>query len=200
MTRGKSSLIVGLAALIMANCTMQMKPKEYMRYYESHRKLFSSTANRNGVSATVTYTPSEYYAAREMANNPELSIDSAMKKYGNALYFTLTIASDSPNAGSVLLSRDGREGFSENVFKNTFGRDRDIFLHCGGDTVKTVNCEYERNWGVGNQDVFLVSFPRSGARSALRRYHIEVRDIVPELGTVDVALKKIMKNPKLLKG
>jgi len=184
----------------LANCAKVMGPQDYIKYFDTHRSRFSSTVKRNGVSAVILYMPPEYYAAREMTANKHLALGKVLGKYAGTAYFAVTIASDRYKSGSILLQRDGMEGFGENVMKNSFDRDKDVFLLNGRDTIKAVDYEYERNWGMGNTDAFVFAFARAAAKTEISRYHIIVREIAPELGTVDVALANVMDNPVHLKG
>jgi hypothetical protein len=193
-------LILGILLLFILSCTSSLPPAEYVAYFDKHKKDFQITIKRNGVTATVSYMPNEYYAAREMQYDTALTAEKAMKQYENSLFFVFSISSEQFKDGSILFQRDGAEGFTDNIMKYTFDKDRDIFLLKGMDTVKVASCNYERNWGIGNADSYIMAFPRKKLEERMSGYHLYIKDMTPELGTVDVAINSLMKNVKKIKG
>lgn len=185
-------------ASVVTSCAMS--PDKYMADFDRHRSKFSTAIERNGMKATITYLPSEYVAARDMLSKPGLHADSAMKPYANSLFMALGIASKEPSNGSALLLRNGAAGWRENVLSNTFGLDEGIFLLNGRDTVKASGYNYERNWGLTGEDVFVLTFSRSSLKSNVGNYHLVMRGVCPELGTLDAKLSTIVKNTRKLRG
>lgn len=161
----------------------------------------TKTIERNNVKALVAHMPAEYYAAMAMQNDTTFRVDSALKRYDNSVFFVLSIkaAVDSVTM-SPLLSHIGVAGFKENVERNSFDRDQDVFLLYGKDTVKTMSIRYERNWGVGNDDSFLLGFSRKSLKGELNKYHLIIREMTPELGTIDIKVSELIKTTKRLKG
>lgn len=198
----KSAVTVVLALLVCSGCTA-LRPEQYMEYMENNRERFCETVERNGIKAVVCYRPNEYYAARDMVRDTTLSVEQAMAEYANSLFFVLAVSSEEYGSGSVLLEKDGARGFGRNVLTNTFGREGDIFLlnaEDQSDTVDLAQYHYERNWGIGNDDTFLMAFPRERVRNKESKYRLLIRDLLPELGTIDLRLGSLMKATRKLKG
>jgi hypothetical protein len=193
--------VIVLFALFQFQCGRGLSPRNYMRHFEKNRVKYCQTIKHNGIAAKVCYMPTEYYAARDMMSENKLSLDSAIKRYRNSMYFAISITGDNYKSGSALLQRDkGMQGFSNNVMRTTFQTEGNLFLLSGQDTIRPANFTYERNWGVGNEDVFFASFSRKELNKPYSAYHLIFRDIAPELGTVDIALKELIRNNKKLKG
>jgi hypothetical protein len=193
-------LILLVVSIFCLQCSNNLTAKEYVQYYEKNKKKYCKNIERNGIVATVCYVPSEYYAARDISNGIAASTDSTFARYKNSLYFVVLFKSKNGAKGSVLLQKDGIAGFKDNVLQNTFGRDQDIFLLHGNDTIKAATFNYERNWGMGTADVFTMVFPRSRINESIKNAHLIVRNFLPEFGTIDVSLKGILRNPVTLRG
>ncbi len=182
------------------SCTTRIKPEEYMDYMRKHSEKFSRTFKRHGVSATISYRPNELYAAQHMIADDSMTVDSAMKPFENSLLFTLAISADSIGNKSLLLERDGKAGFSTNVFKHTFGHKEDIFLLYKQDTVKCFDYRFERSFGMSNEETFVIGFNKNEIKNNLHKYHLIIRNIAVELGTIDCAIKQVIHKAPQLKG
>jgi hypothetical protein len=193
-------LLLACIGVFNFGCNSGLSAKDYLQYFEKNRDKYCKKIKRNGMVANVGFVPNEYYAAREMAADTALGRDKALRKYENSMFFIFSINSGNNGHQSVLLSKDGAAGFKDNVMQNNFDRDQDIFLLHGSDTVKAAACNYERNWGFGNDDVFLIGFPRINMTKDSRNYRLVIRNIVPELGTIDVKLSEIVLKGKKIKG
>ncbi|MDD5672851.1 MAG: hypothetical protein PHC61_01695 [Chitinivibrionales bacterium] len=185
--------------LLCLNCDSRLTASKYVHYFEKNRADYSKVVKRNGVVASVAYIPIEYYAARAVQFDSTLPVDSAMKRYDNSVFFVLTVRPEKGGSQSVLLERDGMEGFKDNVYKNTFNKEHDIFLLNGKDTANTVSCDFERNWGISNDDAFLIGFSKKSIKSDFKKYHLIIRDVT-ELGTIDIQVKDLVGNYKRLRG
>ncbi len=188
--RGVFYLVIGLTFLFVTGCSGRVTPQRYLKWYEKNKEKYSVKIERNGVSATVSCEPAQYFAARDMQANPKLDPDTAMKRYEKSLFFTLDVSANNPGQTSILLQRDGRQGYSANVNKNMFERDKDIFLLCGNDTIRMADYEFERNWGLGTGDVFLMMFSKSKIDKKKSQCHFIARELAPELGTIDINLSR----------
>jgi len=195
----KTVLTISLLITAMG-CTNKLSPEKYLKYFEKNKMNYCVTTERNGVTATIMYQPVEYLVAREKINGDTSTIQELMNKYGNSLYFLLILTSDSNKTGSLLLERDGYSRFSNNVYKNTFQKDNDIFLLNKKDTVKLTDYQYERNWGIGNNDSFLFIFHQKDIKGKIANYTLRIREIITELGTIEIPLKKLIKKTKKVKG
>lgn len=189
--------IIAIYVLLMMGCTMSLTPVAYVQYFEKNRQKFTCTVERNGMRMSVCHYPTRYYVARELQSLPDENIDKISKKYKESLFFVVTVADERRENGSTLLERNGLAGFGSNVIHNSFGRENDIFMVNSTDTVKAASCIYERNWGVGNEDVFTVTFARSAVQKK-RNLKLRIREIAVELGTIEIPVNKLLrKGPKV---
>jgi hypothetical protein len=186
--------------ILLISCKSTLTPKQYMEYFEQHRGDYTKTIERNGVKTIVAYLPTEYYVARDIESDSTLSIDSTFRKYENSVFFVFSITGEKFKSGSVLLEQKGMSGYKENVERNTFERGQDVFLMKGNDTLRTTGYSYDRNWGFGGGDAFLIAFSKKSLKSKLEDYHLIIREMTSELGTIDIAVKDLLKQNKRLKG
>lgn len=185
--------------MLLFSCTT-MTPAAYIQHFEKNRAKMARTVERNGVVSKVAYVPAEYYAARDMEMDPKLSLEDALKRYEMSLYFVLLLKCGTAANQSVLLQKGGVAGFRENVLDNTFRKGQDIFLLAGTDTVKVAQYHYDRNWGIGNGDSFIIVFQKKQIQENVKKYHLILRNFVPELGTIDIPLPLLIKSVYKLKG
>lgn len=187
-------------AFLLSSCTSSLTPSQYMSYYEKHSKELSKTIVRGNVKATVAYIPNEYYAARIMQFDSSLSLANALKRYENSLFFVLAVTGVEDKINSVLNDRNGFAGYADNVQRNTFKKEQDMFLINGHDTIMAASAGYDRNWSMGADDAFILGFPKTKLNKKINGYHLILRDITPELGTIDVLINDLVKKTKRLKG
>lgn len=194
-------LLIGITIILqLVSCTKHLSPKEYIQYMLQNKEKYSQIIERNGVKATVCYQPVELCAARELAFYDSLCKDSVLKNYDNSLFFLCTISSDSLGNRSLLLERDGLAGFRRNVFRHTYGHSDDIFLLDGRDTVKCSGYQFERGWGMTGDETFVITFNRQDIKKKVKKYRLIIREIAPELGTLDIELAELVKKAPKLKG
>jgi hypothetical protein len=192
------ALIMLVLALVPYSCSTKMTPTEYLQYFEKHQENYSRTTVRNGISATVTHMPSEFYVAREIAADTSLNMDSLLSNYSQNIFFVLKVRRvDGHTSGSQI---SGNGAFNEYVNGCVIGKRNDIFMLAKNDTVMATNCNYQQNWGIVNDDVFLISFSRKQLKLDLSSYHLIIRDLMTEIGTLDIKISEIVKNSKKLKG
>lgn len=189
--------LFSLITVIASGCSKSLPPSEYQTYIEKNKKKYSYIIERNGIQATIVHYPSLYYSARNMLSDPTLSLDSAINRYKESLFFVLSVVDKRREFGSVLLEKDGIHGLSQNILINSFERNNDIYLLNGKDTMKMANYQYERNWGMTNEDMFVLTFPSSEYKHN-QNLRLRIRDITLNLGTIEIPIKKIMpKSPNL---
>jgi hypothetical protein len=194
------AILCTLALVFSSGCSSKLEPEEYIEYINREGDKFCKTVERNGFITTVCHRPNEYYAAQEMRIDSTLTVQETLNKYQNTVIFTCeVIAKDNSNSGRLLLQGNGFADYGKNVNKNTFGKKDDIFLVNGNDTVQIAEYQYERNWGTGNGDVFVMSFPIKELRPDLKKYHLIIRNLIPEIGTIDIHIADVMRRVKGLK-
>lgn len=193
---------ISLSAILLLSCSSGFTPGQYLDYFNKHQALYSKTINRAGYSVSVTYCPPELIVARIKENDASLKSADLVAKFSNSLLFKIKITtSDSTKSFDFVTGGNGREGYSDAVVKNTFKREGDIFLLNGRDTVSVADYQYERNWGLGEGDAFTISFSRKALKKNIRQYHLYLRDMLSEIGTIDLSLRDLIPSRRIsLKG
>jgi hypothetical protein len=191
----KARVAALLTFFILTGCSLEMRPGDYVKYFDKNRKKFSETVNQGGYSITVTYCPPELIAARVLANNGGFSLDTLLAGYRNSMIFSVVVKANDPSKSqSFVTGGYGQAGYSETIIKNTFKKDREIFLTNGPDTIPVVDYDYERNWGLGTGDAFTISFHAQAVGKRIKAYRLYLRNMSVEIGTIDIALKDIVRN------
>jgi hypothetical protein len=194
------ALVTLVLALIPYGCSTKMTPAEYLRYFEKNRNNFTSTITRNGITATVTYMPAEYYIAREMVEDTSIKIDSLRLKYSQTIFFVLTISKTGGGGSTGLQFPENRIVTFGDVDANAVGNRNGIFMLSKNDTVMVSICNYELNCGIGNGDIFLLAFSRKQLEKELGSYRLIIRNLLVEIGTLEIKMSGIVKKSKKLKG
>lgn len=177
-----------------------MNPQTYLAHYTNHKKDTVKEIKRNGIKMSIVLVPSSFYIAQEMALYPDIPIDSIESKYMDGLYFIVEIRGDTSTGLSPLLLKKGMNGYGAQVYENSFLKNEDFMLVCKSDTILTAGYNFERSWGIGNADCFTISFSKKGAKFPIGKYQIVIRDLLPELGTIEIKLKSFKKYKGKLKG
>jgi hypothetical protein len=177
---------------------MKLTPEEYIDWYEAHRDRYTVTIERHGIRALVRYHPPELHVARQIVTAGG-DTDSLLSHYTNAVHFAFGISVEGKERGSFLVERGGVREYGQRVYQNTFMRNEDIFLLRGADTVKCAGYHFDRTYGVGGEDVFIAGFPRVVLGRKVKDFHLIVRDIAPELGTIDIPVRKLMARTRKLR-
>jgi hypothetical protein len=187
----------GLLTLFLLSCVRTIPPERYLEKFERQKAKHCITINRNGITASVLCMPAKFFAARDARLDTTLQMDKAEKRYNNSLFFTLSIRPDSQSKpGSFLLTKGGYAEFKNNVMLNSFGRENDIFLLHKNDTIPIAGIQYNRDWGMMKEDQFLLTFNVSRLNQKANKYHLIIREIAPELGTIDIPVAKLMRGYK----
>lgn len=194
--------MIGIVSMICNAffCTRHLTPHDYLSYYEKNRERYSYNVNNNGVSATISYLPSEIYAARQMLAYNSTDPEPVLQRFCKSLYLVCSIGSDDPDNPSFLLLRDGLLHHKRNVLKHTYGHNDNVLLVSKEDTIKCTGYQFERGWGISHEDSFIMTFDKQKLKKDINTYHLYMRDIALELGTIDVPIKKIVKTSPKLKG
>lgn len=193
------SFFISALFIVQINCSV--KPEKYSEYIVSKQKKFCKVTARNGIRARVCYVPSDFYRARDITRSTNAG-NSTINKYKNNLFFIFTVEYDSISAKklSPLLSQHGIQGFKQNVITQNFLRQDDFLLVYREDTIKTVTRNFERDWGSGTGDSFLLQFAKTDCKYPFRKYTLIIRNTLPELGNLKVKLSTIVHSSKKLQG
>lgn len=189
-------------AVLIAGCVQSFTPQEYIDRYETMKEKNIYTIERNGFRVAVMEQPAQLYIAHQKLCDTSLSIDTLQHRYANALYIVFELSSQKYGSNSPLLYRDGAgaEKITQNLYYNSFSRKNDIFLIHGNDTIKAVECQFEPNHSSGTGDMFVATFDCGAKRRNLIKYTLIFRTQISEMGTLEIAMKKLMHWKGIVEG
>ncbi len=154
----------------------------------------------NGVDFSVTYRPTDLLVAQELPDTAsESEIDSLRKKYGDYLYFNLTL---SQNQKEVLSGLAGnRSEFGAMVNQLAFGMGDKVHLFSKKkDTVALADYVYPRLYGMGGGTSMLFVYPRDPKLFEDDFFHMTLEDIGLQTGEIGfkISTAKIKDEPRLV--
>ncbi len=167
---------------LTVNCEKTLNSNQYVEYFSKNRMKFSKVIERNGVSSIFTCHPPELSAAQTMNFDTTLDANQIITKYSRSLVLVLTIK---PVSGYVLDSQTGKG--------------KNAFLVDEKDTIYPVDFKYEPNWNPNDEISFIFAFNRENI-DMKREYNFVIRNILSEIGTVEVPLKKLNRWKIRLRG
>jgi hypothetical protein len=181
-----------LMLLLVVNCEKTLNSNEYVEYFSKNRMKFSKVIERNGVSAIFTCHPPELFVAQTLSFDTTVNGNEIKEKYSRSLVMMLTIKPVSvDNKKWIDLSNDLKE------FQT--GNGKNAFLVNGKDTIYPVDYKVESGWNPDNESSFIFAFNKENINRK-REYKFVIRNIISEIGTVEVPLKKLNRWKIRLRG
>lgn len=181
-----------LMLLLVVNCEKTLNSNEYVEYFSKNRMKFSKVIERNGVSAIFTCHPPELFVAQTLSFDTTVNGNEIKEKYSRSLVMVLTIKPVSmDNKKWIDLSNDLKE------FQT--GNGKNAFLVNGKDTIYPVDYKVESGWNPDNESSFIFAFNKENINRK-REYKFVIRNIISEIGTVEVPLKKLNRWKIRLRG
>lgn len=174
--------LIFVMLMLTVNCQKTLNSNEYVEYFSKNRMKFSKVIERNGISAIFTCHPPELYAAQTMNFDTTVDRNQIIGKYSRSLVVVLTI---NPVSGHVLESQ-AEKG-------------KNAFLVDEKDTIYPVDFKYEPNWNPNDETSFIFAFNRENI-DLERDYNFVIRNIISEIGTVEVPLKDLNRWKIRLRG
>lgn len=190
----KATLLVAFALLI---CCQGYTPKAYVEKYEKSKRKYGYTLDNGNVGLTVSYQPSEYFAAKELLFDTTMKTKDAVARYKNGLFFTADFIWKDKG-----LFRSVKKTVAPASFDDTRGISdkKDVFLLAEKDTVQVLEFQHDKNLSSGDEDVYLLAFDKNRLKHKVDNCHLFIRNASVDLGTVDVDLHKIVKSGLYLRG
>lgn len=174
-----------LMLLLVVNCEKTLNSNEYVEYFNKNRMKFSKVVERNGISAIFTCHPPELFVAQTLNFDTTVNGNEIKEKYSRSLVVMLTIKP---------VSVDKRKwfGFSNDLMKCQTGNGKNAFLVNEKDTIYPVDYKVESGWNPDYESSFIFAFNKENINRK-REYNFVIRNIISEIGTVEVPLKDINK-------
>lgn len=189
--------IVVLVSII--GCSQTLPPEQYIEYFKKNNKKYSCSIERNGFVAQLQYIPKEYYAATEMIYDTSLQVKEVIKKYRSSLNFRLSIGPKEENEIVKRAARKLRHDFLRKKYL-TGELEKNVFILLRNDTITPSDITYEKNNAINQHDSYLLCFSKRDIGEDYKKGNIYIRNIFPQLGTLDFKLNKLISGSKRLKG
>ncbi|GMN06258.1 hypothetical protein MTsPCn5_16470 [Croceitalea sp. MTPC5] len=173
--------------------------KELWSYVKDVENGYSHEKKIGNLKYTLTYRPTDVLVKQTLTNNYDKNtIDSLRKKYGEYLYFNLSM---SANNQELLNSKAGnKNNFGAMVNQLAFEMHNKIYLVSKSrDTVPLADYIYPRMYGMSNNTNILLVYPKDRALFENEFFHFTVQDLGFFTGEVGfkVPTKPILEEPRL---
>jgi len=175
-----------LMLLLVVNCEKTLNSNEYVEYFNKNRMKFSKVVERNGISAIFTCHPPELFVAQTLNFDTTVNGNEIKEKYSRSIVVMLTIKP---------VSVDNKKwiGLSNDLKEFQTGKEKNAFLVNGKDTIYPVDYKVESGWNPDNESCSIIfAFNKENVNSK-RECNFVIRNIISEIGTVEVPLKDINK-------
>lgn len=167
---------------------------ELWSYIKDRDNGYSFEKQMGDVNYILSYRPIDLLVCQEINGSVNREkIDGMRTKYGNYIYFNLTMSVENQE---ILNSQIGnRQAFGAMVNQLAFGMGQKIHLISQKrDTVPMVDYIYPRMYGMGNGTELLLVYPRDKELMRGEYFHLRVQDL--GFGTGEVGFKIPTKSLK----
>ncbi|NAS32833.1 hypothetical protein GTQ40_17780 [Flavobacteriaceae bacterium R38] len=166
--------------------------KDEANQYVQHKSV-------NGVDFSLIYKPTDLLVKQELVENASREIiDSLRARYGQYLYFNLTM---SKNDHEILTELAGNQiQFGNMVNQLAFGMTEKIHLYTPQkDTIPMQDYIYPRMYGMSNNTSILLVYPRDSQLMKQDHFNLSIEDLGLFTGEVSfkVPVNLIKKQPQL---
>ncbi len=153
----------------------------------------------NNVSYTLTYRPTDILVKQELTDRYAIeTVDSLRNKYGEYLYFNLSMSS---NNQELLSNKIGnRNTFGTMVNQLAFGMTDKVHMYTKAkDTIPMADYVYPRMYGMSNGTSMLLVYPKDERLLEKDFFHFTIEDLGFSTGEVrfKVSTLPIKDQPKL---
>lgn len=193
--------ILYLISMIWIGCGQNTfeTESELWSYIKDVNNGYSFEKQVGNVSYRLTYRPTDILVKQELGNDDRAkSVDSLRNKYGNYLYFNLSM---SVNGKELLSSRVGdRNDFGSMVNLMAFGMTDKVHLVSGRrDTIAMIDYVFPRMYGISNSADILLVYPRDERLFESDHLQFTVEDLGFNTGEVGfkIPTKNLKEEPKL---
>ncbi|WP_340076404.1 hypothetical protein [Leptobacterium sp. I13] len=158
-----------------------------------HQKLV------NGITYNIIYRPTDLLVKQELPKNAtQHTIDSLRNKYGQYLYFNLSMAANNRELLSNVAGNKNQFGAMVNQL--AFGMGDKVHLYTSKkDTIPLLDYIYPRMYGMSNSTTMMLVYPRDEKITNEKYINISIEDIGLFTGevTFKILVAPLKNEPKL---
>jgi len=192
-------LILSLILLLGCGQNTFDSEKELMAYVQNMDNGLHHEKYMGNVVYTLTYRPTDMLVKQVLGGQYlQREIDSLRKKYGDYLYFNLTIRA---NNQELLSSRAGnRNAFGAMANQLVFGMGQKVHLISQKrDTIPMADYVYPRMYGMSNSTNMLLVYPKDTRLLMEEHFHVTIEDLGLATGEIGfkIPVKPLKNQPQL---
>ncbi len=187
--------------LAMGSCSQKTfdNKEELMAYVVDPENGYTQQKTVNGVNFSLAYRPTDMLVQQELSEHVEKSeLDSLRKKYGEYMYFNLSLSKNNKEVLNGLVSN--RNGFEVMVNQLAFGMGEKVHLISQTrDTISLADYIYPRLYGMSGSTNILFVYPRDKKIIGKEFFYFTIEDLGLETGEVGfkIPTKSVKNEPKL---
>lgn len=155
-------LFVFCISILTSSCTTKTfeSSEALMDYIKQPENGYLFTKTVNGVEFSLLYKPTDLLVNQELTKEAKtLMIDSLRSKYGEYLYFTLSMSKNNQELLSNVAGN--KQQFGAMVNELAFGMEQKIHLYTPQkDTIALADYIYPRMYGMSGATTMLFVYPR----------------------------------------
>ncbi len=168
-------------------------------YLKDPENQYIQTKEVNGVSFSLLYKPTDLLVAQELTENKnQQQIDSLRKKYGEYLYFNLSMSRG--NQELLTGMAGNRQQFGSMVNQLAFGMEEKVHMYTSHkDTIAMADYIYPRMYGMSGATTMLLVYPRKEKIEKDTYINLTIEDLGLYTGEVKfkIPIKVITNEPQL---
>ncbi|MEK6152008.1 hypothetical protein WIW50_02045 [Flavobacteriaceae bacterium 3-367] len=191
--------VMGMVALFSCGQKTFDTEKELWAHVRDTENGYTQHKKVKGVDYTLSYRPTDVLINQALGEdiNKE-KVDSLRNKYGDYLYFNLSLGID--NQELLSAKAGNRNEFGAMVNQLAFGMSEKVHLISKTrDTIPMADYIYPRMYGMGQSTQLLLVYPRDGRLLSNDFFHFTIDDIGFATGEVGfkIPTDPIRTEPKL---
>ncbi len=168
-------------------------------YLKDPENQYIQTKEVNGVSFSLLYKPTDLLVAQELTEDKnQQQIDSLRKKYGEYLYFNLSMSRG--NQELLTGMAGNRQQFGSMVNQLAFGMEEKVHMYTPHkDTIAMADYIYPRMYGMSGATTMLLVYPREEKIEKDTYINLTIEDLGLYTGEVKfkIPIKVITNEPQL---
>lgn len=156
----KNPLLLLILLLFAFSCTQNFTREEMFEYIKNPKHGLLQEKTINNITISLTYRPSDLLAWQEIQAEDTLTKDRIKEirnRYNQQYYFLLSI---SAGGKEILSSAADRQWFSGMVNQLAFGMNEKVNLVSGKDTLRLLDYNYPRMYGMSPSTDILFAFEK----------------------------------------
>ncbi|MBW1296614.1 hypothetical protein [Aquimarina litoralis] len=193
----KQTLYILLGALLLTSCTTKTfdNKEELWEYVNNPENEYIHTKTVNGVDFSLVYKPTDVLVDQELSGQTTAKkIDSLRNKYGEHLYFNLSMAKNNKELLSNIAGN--KQQFGAMVNQLAFGMEQKVHFYTSKkDTIAMSDYIYPRMYGMSGATTILLVYPKEAIVTNQEFMTLSIEDLGFYTGEVKFKVPtKIFKN------